>query len=80
MRKKVQVLRRHGKLKIYINGLIHLIIDETYNPIRSVQSYLWPEKEHYHIEYWLKDGKLVKTWYCDKNIWGAILKELDTIL
>lgn len=77
--KNIKVEQSGGKLRIFIDDLMHLMIEEVDNPIMTIQTYLWPCKREYWIEYWLKDGKLVKTLYHSKPMWVEIIKQLQEI-
>jgi len=73
----VKVEQSYDRLRIRINGIIHLSF--PYNGKESkiiVQSYFTGNEKYYTIEYNI-DGQIIETGYTRKDIFIAILKELE---
>ena len=73
---KIEVKIVHSKLRIYINGKIHLSID--IDKIIAFQSY-FIGLESFNIDYYTTDNVMIDTQYTKKYIWDEILKGLDKI-
>lgn len=70
---------RTSILKIYINGFLHVY----FNPLKSFHFQSWIEdikrvEMFYVIEFYV-DGKAIRTEYDNKELWLAILVELDKV-
>ena len=71
---KIELKVECGAAKIYINGLLHLMIyPERINAIQS-----WRQDGAYFIEYSFKEGQPIVTEYAIEE-WKIVLGLLDTL-
>lgn len=61
------------KLRIYIDGIIHLSIDIT--ELVAIQAYTFND-DRWHIDFTMKTTQ-VETWYTTRDLWESILKAID---
>jgi len=72
---KINVKVLSDKLRVYIDGILHLSINIT--ELVGIQSYTWMD-DRWHIDFITKTNK-VECWYTNKNLWEEILKGIDGI-
>lgn len=70
----VTVKRSYERLKIYINGQLHIQIKLL--DIVGFQSWIHGESE-YFIEYYFSTRDKITTVYGQKELWSDVLKILD---
>lgn len=63
------------KLRVYIEGIVHLSINLP--DLVGMQSYTYKE-DRWHIDFYTKTTK-IECWYTNKQIWEDILKCIDKI-
>lgn len=73
---EVTCKRQYERLKVYINGQLHLHLKLL--DLIGFQSWIHGDKEHF-IEYYFASGKIT-TVYGNKEIWDKILDLLDNNL
>lgn len=64
-----------NKLRICIDGLLHLSIDIS--ELVGIQAFTWSD-DRWHIDFITKTNT-IECWYTNKQLWEDILKSIDGI-
>jgi len=76
MKNKIVIESDFGRIRIKINGIIHLSLKQS--PDIQIQSWLYPSRSYYAIQYY-SAGSNILCEYEDKGIWEQILKKLEEV-
>jgi len=63
----------HGRVKIYINGLLHIAFNQS--EFKGVYSYR-DDIDRYGIDFFV-DNTVIEVWYETIQMWEEILKLID---
>lgn len=76
MERKIEIKTDFDRLKIYFDGLLHLVVRSEELSIQS-----WFEDcGMYYIEYYQKNGVVIMTHYNNRIHWEELLRQLDKII
>lgn len=72
----IEIEKFYSRLRIKINGVIHLSLHYSYDTKLSIHTYLAGKDNYYNIDYHV-NGDLIETGYTRKDIFDEVLRCLE---